>query len=304
MNRRHLVLGLVAVVLGVIAVVACIMVLLPGESISGPAILVVPFPEVNETYPVYKIVHHNITENVVREIGKLFNLTGEVKEYPAIGTFRLVDSSKHPEETLEVRQISGSFKYSVEGKMFQSSSDPPPVLPTDEESRAIATQYLNERNLLPDNVHFDSVGPKTQMGFEGPGYSELTTITKSVSFAEEIQGLRVYNAATGVTLGDRGEIVGVGSTLRPLEPEPAGYVKIITPEEAYRRFLAGDLIMRPACCWEGCVVTNISLGYWTDIQTDPQLYLAPAYAFQCDDMTLHVRAVDPSELERLEDSAP
>jgi hypothetical protein len=304
MNRRHLVLGLVAVVLGFVVIVSCIMAFLPGEIIPGPVLLTVPFPVVNDTYPVYRTVHLNITTDDVREMGKLFNLSGEVKEYPATGTFRLVDSSKNPEETLEVRQNSGLIHYQIYGKMFQSSSDPPPVLPSDEEAQAIATQYLSERNLLPNNVHFRSVGPRTQMGVEGPGYSGLATITKSVSFAEEIQGLRVYNGGTTVTIGDRGEIVEVGTTLRPLEPEPAGYVKILTPEEAYRRFLAGDLIVRPACCWPGCVVTDISLGYYLEIQTQPQDYLSLAYAFRCNDLTLYVRAVDPSELERLEASAP
>ncbi len=62
--------------------------------------------------------------------------------------------------------------------------------------------------------------------------------------------------------------------------------------------------MRPACCGEGWAVTNIALWYWTEIQTDSQLYLSPAYTFRYGDMTRYIRAIDPSELERLEASAP
>jgi hypothetical protein len=299
MNKKLLIIGLVVIVMGIIVTVSSIIVFLPISVTSGSYILATPFPEVNDSYPVYKIITPNITEEDVKRIGTLFNLSGDVKDYNLSGTFKLVDNSKDPEETLEVNRISGSFSYRIEGKDFPKSTDPLPELPSDEEARTIATQYLLERDLLPDDVHFVSVGPKTQGGESGPYSYPLYTFTKYVSFAKEIQGLRAYNSGIGVTIGDKGEVVGVGNSLKQLEPEPAGYVKIITPEQAYKRLLSDDLVVLPLSGREG-VVRTISLGYWMGVTRDPQKYILPVYVFSTDSRWFYVWAVDPSGIDDLQ----
>jgi hypothetical protein len=299
MNRRHLVLGLVAVVLGVIIIVSGIMVFLPGEIVSGPGLLAAPFPVVNETYPVYRMVFPHVDKEDVREIGKLFNLSGEVKEdFPSTGIYRIDDNSKDPGEYVEVNKNSRTIHYQVPSKAMSYSTDRQPILPSDDEAIAIATRYLEERGLLFGTARVTGVSIGSQYGTHSGAFSQTFDLTKNVHFSQGIDGTSVAAAGSTVTIAEHGEVVGVSTSLSPIDPDPIGYVKIISPEEAYRRYLAGDLIMRPACCWSGWVVRDISLVYYKED------LIVPAYAFQSDEMTLHVRAVDPSEMERLEASAP
>jgi Zinc metalloprotease (elastase) len=299
MNRKHLVLGLVAAVLGVVAVVACIMAFLPGESVSGSALIAARFPVVNETYPVYRTVSRNITDEDVQQIGKLFNLSGEVKDYiPSAGIYRIDDCSKNPCEYVEVSRNSGTIRYKIPEKAMPYSTDRQPVLPSDEEAIAIATRYLQERGLLFGTARVTGVSTGSQYGTHSGGISRTFDLTRNVRFSQGIDGISIDGSGTTVTVAEYGEVVAVSTALSPIDPEPIGYVKVISPEEAYRRFLAGDLINRPACCYDQCVVRDITLVYYREN------LIAPAYAFRCDDMTLHVRAMDPSELERLGATAP
>jgi hypothetical protein len=129
-------------------------------------------------------------------------------------------------------------------------------------------------------------------------------LTKHVSFIKELQGLRVYNAGVGATINERGEVVSAGSSLRELNPEPVRDVNIVTPEEAYQRLIAGDVVMRVLPDgYDGVVVSDISLGYWMEIKTESQKYVLPVYVFSCATPSgvhrQYVSAVEESEMQYL-----
>ncbi|OPY44033.1 MAG: hypothetical protein A4E42_01109 [Methanoregulaceae archaeon PtaU1.Bin222] len=257
------------------------------------------FPIVEESYPVYRTIIPNLTNEEIQQLGALFGVSGEVEDYiPSSGIFRITDFSRDPYAVLEFNRYSGAYRYQIPDKAMPYSTDIQPDLPSDEEARIIATEYLLERNLLPDDMHFSSVSIGSSSGDSTHVYNH----TKHVGFTREIAGIPVYNTGITVTIGEGGEVVGVTNNVRQYDPVPARYMEIRTPVQAYERLRAGDLIMRPLCCTSYFAVRNISLGYWIEDTVSTQEYMLPVYAFACyepsgtEDITLFVWAVDPSDV--------
>ncbi len=228
--------------LGVGIVIVLFYIFVFWTSSIGPYVLATPFPNVNDSYPIYRTVPPNTSHEEVRRIAGLFGVSGEVIE-PRFSSdeIRIVDNSTGSPAELRYDANSGAFGYSIPAKKFPTIPHSQPDLPSDEEARAIATDYLQERGLLQGDVHFESVGVQSRIGDGHTVYD----MTKHVSFYKEIEGLRVYHAGIGVTLGEGGEVVATGDNVRDYYPEPDRYVRIITPEQAYRRLCANDLVIRP-----------------------------------------------------------
>ncbi len=272
---------------------------------TGSFVLATPFPVMNESYPIYRTVPPNTSHEEIQRIGNLLGVSGDVIEpRSSSDAARIVDNSTSPPAELQYNLNSGAFEYSIPEKKYPATAHSQPDLPSDEETRKIATDYLQERGLLPEDVHFDSVGVQSRIGSGTPYSHVVYDMTKHVSFFKEIRGFRVYHAGIGVTLGEHGEVVAAGSNIRDFYPEPDRYVTILTPQQAYQRLCANDLVIRPKSSPGIHVVSNISLGYWMEVRSSPQEYILPVYAFTCDGseggiVTWYVWATDPSEMQAL-----
>ena len=311
MNRKALLTGFAIVALGLIVAgvgLTCLQQAAPGTPIidvpsvpniigsSGPYLLAAPFPVVNDSYPVYRTVLPDDSTEEKRRIGDLFGVSEDVKK---------------PERTdgrLYYYTNSGAFQYIIPAKAYPYATHRQPDLPSDEEAREIATNYLLERGLFPADVYFEDVGIGSSCQNRSPTSVTVYNLTKDVRFIKKIQGLRVYTAGITVSIGENGEVVAVSNSLRKFDPEPVRDVKIVTPEQAYQRLSAGDVMIQPLSeNYDKLVVTNISLGYWMATQTEPQNYIVPVYVFSCnalwdgksEEVFRYVPAVDPSEVQVL-----
>jgi len=257
------------------------------------------FPIVDVSYPVYRTIIPNLTNEEIQQLGALFGVSGEVEDFiPSSGISRITDYSRDPYAFFEFNRNSGAYRYQIPDKAMPYSTDIQPDLPSDEEARIIATEYLLERNLLPVDLHFSSVS----IGSSSGNSTHVYNLTKHVGFTREIAGIPVYNTGITITIGEGGEVVGVTNSVRQYDPVPVRYMEIRTPAQAYERLRAGDLIMRPLCCTSYFAVRNISLGYCIEDTVSTQEYMLPVYAFACyepsgtEDITLFVWAVDPSDV--------
>jgi hypothetical protein len=311
-SRKALLTGFAVVALGIIAAgvgLICLQQAAPGTPIidipsipniigsSGPYILAAPFPDVNDSYPVYRTVLPDNSTEEKRRIGDLFGVSGDMKK---------------PERTdgrVYYYTNSGAFQYIIPAKAYPYATNRQPDIPSDEEARVIAMDYLKEHGLLSGDIHATgvSVGSSFVDRSAAPGGAEYI-LTKLVIFVEEIEGLPVQNAGIGVAIGENSEVVAVSNSLREFDPKPIRDVKIITPKQAYQRLSAGDLMIQPLPeDYDKLVVTNISLGYWMATQTEPQNYIVPVYVFSCnamwdsksEEVFRYVPAVDPSEVQDL-----
>jgi len=288
----------IALFIALITLVVIIVVFF--QIMPKPYTLATPFPVVNESYPVYRTVSPNITHEEMHRWGKLFGFSEEMKETTLFGgNVEITDDSHMPGANLEFYTNSGTFCYQIPERVYSYSTETQPELPSDEEARAIATMYLRERNLLPADVQFKSVSIGSQSGHTNESGNFIFDLTKNVGFIKYFQGYPLYDAGIVVTIGEKGEVVRVGNSLRALDPEPVRYVKIVTPEQAYQKLRSNDLVIKPACCIDGCEIRNITIGYWMEPQSRPQEYVLPVYAFSCDTWTRYVWAIEPSEMESL-----
>ncbi|MGV8129203.1 MAG: beta-propeller fold lactonase family protein [Methanolinea sp.] len=257
------------------------------------------FPIVDESYPVYRTIIPNLTNEEIQQLGALFGVSGEVEDYiPSSGISRITDYSRDPYAIFEFNRNSGAYRYQIPDKVFSDSTSIQPDLPSDEEARIIATEYLQERDLFPADLHFSGVS----IGSASGDSTHMFNLTKHVGFTREIAGIPVCNTGITVTIGEGGEVVGVTNSVRQYDPVPVRYMEIRTPVQAYERLRAGDLIMRPLCCTSYYAVRNISLGYWIEDTVSTQEYMLPVYAFAChepsgtEEITLCVWAVDPADV--------
>ncbi len=284
-TKRKALLAVVAVIV-VIAIVSVIYV----TGLSWSYVRATPFPDMNDSYPVYRTVLPDNSTEEIQRLSSLFGISGDAQE-----------PEKSP-RSLHYYANSGAFQYIIPEKAYPYATHRQPDLPSDEETRAIATNYLQERGLLPDGVYFQDVGVGSSFGSGSATSFTEYILTKDVHFVKEIRGLRIYNAGITVTLGENSEVVAVSDSLRELEPQPVRVVPVLTPEQAYRRLCSGDLVIRPACCMPFSVVRNISLGYWMGTQTESQQYVMPVYAFSCvtlsgEPVMRYVWAVDPAVMQ-------
>lgn len=273
---------------------------------EGRYTLASSYPVVNGSYPVYATVPPDTTDAEVKRLGSIFGLSEVTKKTEITSdVIQYSDHSEKPAIDLTFYPNSGAYNVRIPEKYIPSTPNTQPDIPSDEEARAIATEYLADHNLLPEDVHFEGVSIGSQYEDYSPTL-QVYTLTKHVLFRKEIQGIDVYNAGITVTIGENGEVVGFSNSLRELDPNPVRHVKIISPEEAYKQLLSNNLMVRPmADDSSQIVVKGISLGYWMEIQTMPQEYVFPVYAFSCmsilgdkgEQVMRYVSAVDPSEME-------
>jgi len=314
MKKRMLFAGSAVIALGIIIVVLSSMYLsneciytgdIPSFPIttgsSGPYVLASSYPTVNDTYPIYKIIPIEITDGKIKDLGKVFGLAGEIQNYiPSAGILRLTDNNKDPYEILEVNRYTGVISFQIPSKALPYTTDKQPNLPSDEEARDIALKYLQERNLLPDNAHFTTVSIGSQYTHKTIDTFKEYNLTKNVGFMKTINGFLICNSGMTVTLGDGGEVVGVSTGLREIDPEPIRYVKVISPEQAYQKLLSNDVEMQylPED-YDEVIVRDIGIAYWIGE------YLTPVYIFSCvnvkgdsqEQVWQYVSAIDPSEIQ-------
>ncbi|KUL00187.1 MAG: Calcium-dependent protein kinase, partial [Methanomicrobiales archaeon 53_19] len=94
--------------------------------------LAAEFPEVQDSYTLYRVVPVTVTEDRVREIAERFGLSGEsIAVSEVTGEFLLVDVSKEPEEQVSVYAHSGGVAYHILDKEFPTEVTKQPDLPTD-----------------------------------------------------------------------------------------------------------------------------------------------------------------------------
>ncbi|MCK9343063.1 MAG: hypothetical protein M0P33_04040 [Massilibacteroides sp.] len=280
---------------------------------SGPYVLAAPFPAVNDSYPIYRTVPPDTSAEEIRRIGNLFGVSGDVKgPQTSSGEAKLVDDSKGSAERTNGRLYyytnSGAFQYIIPAKAYPYATHRQPDLPSDEEAREIATNYLLERGLFPAGVYLEDVSIGSSCQNRSPTSVTVYNLTKNVRFIKKIQDLRVYTAGITVSIGENGEVVAVSNSLREFDPKPVRDVKIVTPEQAYQRLSSGNVMIQSLPeDYDKVVISNISLGYWMGIQTEPQKYIVPVYVFSCvatwdgksEGVFRYVPAVDPSEVQYL-----
>ena len=270
---RGLLIGALALAVG------CILVLNPLNAGAGRFSLTAEFPEVPDSCTLYRAVPATVTGEEVRGIAGRFGLSGELSEKSR--EFRLVDTSKDPEERLTVYADSGAVAYHIPDRELPAEMTRQPDLPADAEAEEIARAFLAKTGMAsPDaRVVEIAVNQRHEVWSSGGDEPEASyDVTVAVRFGRSLDGLPVYGDEFAVILGDGGDVVGLVKTWREVEPE--GSVAVRSPEEAYADLLASRTVgPSGSAAYDRVTIENISLGYWMEPRGVVQDTVRPVYAF-------------------------
>jgi hypothetical protein len=233
-------------------------------------------PEVSNRAMVYKVKPPEVTVDKVAQMGRGLGFQGEVE----VGTdmmamIDMIDESSGQTRQLSVWTASGAVDYGFSPFMPKLYPDTPPTLPSEEEAKEIATQFLAQAGLLPPGAHVSEVLEGGRCGGDGqPGYVAHLL----VRFTWEIDSVPATSTKFGLRIGDGGEVVRLVMVYR--EVEPYKEVSIRSPQKAYEDLLAdkGSYAVPSDC--QKVVVEKVSLAYWMEPAPIQQEYVIPVYEFK------------------------
>ena len=117
------------------------------------------FPQVGDRAMVYKVKPPEVTVEKVTELGRRLGLQGKAESYPEMVS--MIDESSGETRWLGVWVASGAVEYGFVGDAFMDKLYPQtaPTLPSEEEAKEIATQFLAQHGLLPPGAYANEVVP-------------------------------------------------------------------------------------------------------------------------------------------------
>jgi hypothetical protein len=252
----------------------------------------------NNTMLVYKVENPVVTTDSVREIGRKLGFEGGAGYIDGETKIAMLDEGAEEVRQLSVWVNSGAVEYAIvyPDKLYPPE---PPNLPSEEEARQIAIDFLAQSGLLPadatesDGCEVEVVTGGTyaveeeapQEGVEEGGETEPEVVEEYVAhllvrFHRQVDGFPVTGPGNQlvVRIGDEGEVITILKVWR--EVTPYNEVVIKTPEQAYQELKSGTgSYYAPLDC-KKVVVEQIYLAYWMEPLDENQEYVVPVYEFK------------------------
>ena len=192
-----------------------------------------------------------------------------------LGDFSLKTGFPDYPLTLPYYRVTGEDKQEF-GTLEQGFG--PENFPTEEEAVLIAQEYLEFHDLLPEDAVLEYVEMNVMETISEGKVVEETPLSFSVSYEREINGLPVVGPADTlwVEIAKNNEVVFCFKRWRNLSQ--FGEVNITSSEEAYEKLLDGKVLGKHFRI-EPFEIYNISLGYYSYIEPEPQEFYKPVWIF-------------------------
>jgi len=251
----------------------------------------------NNRMMVYKVEDPVVTTDSVWQIGEKLGFEGSVSYIDGGKKIAMLDERAEEVRHLSVFIDSGAVDYVIvyPDKLYPPE---PPNLPSEEEARQIAIDFLAQSGLLSADAEVGDIYkvdvvtggtygnvevPEEVVEDEGeiiPEVVEEYIAHLLVRFHRQIDGFPVIGSGSkfGVRIGDDGEVITVLKVWR--EVTPCNEVIINTPEQAYQELKSGaGSYYTPLDC-EKVVIEQVYLAYWMEPPDQHQEYVAPVYEFK------------------------
>jgi hypothetical protein len=252
----------------------------------------------NNTMMVYEVENPAVTIESVEEIGGKLGFEGGAGYIDGDTKIAMLDEGAEEVRQLSVWVDSGAVEYAIvyPDKLYPPE---PPNLPSEEEARQIAIDFLGQSGLLPadatvgDGCEVEAVTGGTyaveqevpEEGVEEGGEIEPEVVEEYVAhllvrFHRQIDGFPVTGPGNqlGVRIGDEGEVITILKVWR--EVTPYNEVVIKTPDQAYRELKSGAGSYDAPLDCEKVVVEQVYLAYWMESLDEHQEYAVPVYEFK------------------------
>jgi hypothetical protein len=221
-----------------------------------------------EKLKIYKMVKPEITIKYVTELSSKFGITGEIIQ--GEGGFSIQD--KDVGSYFDIYRQTGTIWYKVASKLYPHEK---PVLPSDEEAKKIAMDFLSTRGLLPEG----DVASKVSIGGSS-GYPAHLLV--HFSHVIDIAG---PGAKHGVRIGNNGEVIDVFiNPINPLNLPVQEIAPAISVNEAFKEMKSLKKYYVPLET-RNVTITEIKIAYFLEPIDTYQEYIVPVYVLggQCFD---------------------
>jgi hypothetical protein len=242
------------------------------------------FPKVPKRILVYKVLRpKNVTEADVRELAEKYFDMPKDAEFRRSGRYYKLKTVTY---LFELNASTGFFNIFKYRKAREKLSEDRKDYPSDEECKKIATEYLKERDLLPEDAYLGGVS----------GVNIGSVGAMSVWFCRKIGQYDIWGHGSEilVRIGVAGEITKVSK--RWVEYEPYKLAPIKTPKEAVKQLKYGRALLMTS----SGKATGMKLAYHTHPNDE---YIQPVYSFGFGDKDSYalVPAVKPQYLKSEEE---
>lgn len=243
---------------------------------------------------VYKTVPPNVTLESVAELGKRLGLNDA--PYKRRDKIAVTGQVNNGTSVAIVSINSGGIEYNAAGKegLYPSTE---PGLPSDEEAKQIAVDFLMESGLMPPEeevgeLRVRSGGSSWKARVVDGEIVEEYTSHLLVEVPRIIDGFPVGGAGAkfGLRIGAGGEVLRLLMVWR--EVEPYKEMEIKTARQAYHELEEIGIRYTPSGC-EKVIVDEVSLGYWMEPMDVKQEYVVPVYVFEGEGLDESGEVIDP-----------
>ena len=215
-------------------------------------------------------IDRNITEQEVLRLANNLGIKGEIIKEPGIIVVR------QDSVMFDANLSSGVLIYIKTDVPGNTLEDIRKYMPSDEEARIIADNFLASHDLMPEGARFYSVTHNEGVFGSEP---QPHINSKSVWYSHEIDGYRILTDKLYVEIGVNGAVTHMFR--RWYGYEPLKNYKIIGPDVAISSLnMTGIIIPAGMKSPEKAVVKEISIGYIGSTQVKDLPYLIPVYVFK------------------------
>jgi len=233
------------------------------------------FPGAVERILVYKDVPQQFTRQDIISLGQKFNMSATDRIKEGSGNFGIMkeDHSMHV-----YLKNTGGIEFTNSNRLHKENTlDVPGNLPSDDEAIKIATNFLKERELLPDGAFFRRVehGKISQLVRDGDDI--VTWEDVQIWYGRKLNGLEVKGTKISIDIGGGGDVIDFYSNWR--EYAPYMELPLITPEEAFGE-LKSKGIPVDTNHQQDVSINDISLAYRSKPGSQQEIYLEPVWVFK------------------------
>ncbi|OPY36101.1 MAG: hypothetical protein A4E35_02143 [Methanoregula sp. PtaU1.Bin051] len=232
------------------------------------------YPSPIEKILVYRDVPTKLTRDDIISLGKKFGITttGTIKDGPQGWGIASDD--------LTIRAYlfnSGTIEFHNTNRYANVNPlDVPGKLPSDAEAIEIATNFLRERDLLPEGAFFKRVehGKMTQLVKDAEDI--VTWEDVQVWYGRNLNGLEVKGTKISIDIGGNGDVIDFYSNWRVYEPFME--LPLIDPEQAFAELKLKGMPV-DTNRQQSVMIDSISLAYLSKPGSQQETYLEPVWVF-------------------------
>lgn len=217
-------------------------------------------PKVPSSLMVYKVLPPNVSQEAVAQQAEKFGVKGTLRENPGLIGYRGVTSD------FVVDKATGSKNWIT--KKYETRVGPIKHELTNSQYIELARKFLVDSGEYEDDYIFKGFSYyKTD--------NEISMV--EANFGRKLNGLDWSGVGPkkAVTFGENGEILGMGSVWR--EVEPLAKYPLIEPNEALEQIRAGNALILIEESNASVTVEDIHLAYYNDPAGTRQKFVIPHY---------------------------